>query len=404
MSVPLTVNGVTFNYPVQGDIKWGPILTAWSTAVTTGMLQKAGGSFPLTAEVDFGTAFGINVLSIKSTTLPRAATGFLRLQNGAALTWRNAANSADLPLTVDSSNQLKFNGIAIGASAALTNSHIFVGNVSNQPADVAMTGDISITNAGVTSIGAGVITNSQINAAAAIAFSKLVSSSPYFWYTANAGGVLSPVGVTASRAVITDANGLPSASGATSTEVGYLSGVTAAIQTQINTKLNKAGDTMTGVLNMGGNKIQSVANGTAASDAINFGQIKYLQATQSTNSTPFTTSSTSYADTHLTGTITPTSASNRVKITVSTVASASSNERAIYGVNRGVIHLSTNGFVQTQVIGQVLGAASVCFSYIDFPATTTPLTYTVEIKSGAGGSISDCPLSGTASIILEEVV
>ncbi len=367
------------------------------------MLQKAGGSFPLTAEVDFGTSFGINVLSLKSTTLPRAATGFMRLANNQAIVWRNQANSADLPLVADASNQLTYNGIAIGATAALTNSHILVGNVSNQPADVAMTGDITITNAGVTSISNGTIVNADINAAAAIALSKLATTTPFSWITADSGGVLSSTSVTASKAVASDSSGLPVASSTTAAELAFVSGVTSAIQTQINTKLAKAGDTMTGVLNMGGNKIQSVANGTSASDAVNFGQLRYFQTVQGTNTTTFTTTSTSYADTHLTATITPTSASNRIKITVSTVASTSSNERAIYGVNRGS-HLTTAGFVQTQVIGQILGGASVCFSYIDSPATTAPVQYVVEIKSGAGGSISDCPLGGLASIILEEII
>jgi hypothetical protein len=42
--------------------------------------------------------------------------------------------------------------------------------------------------------------------------------------------------ITASRALISDANGLPTHSATTSTELGYVSGVTGAIQTQINTK------------------------------------------------------------------------------------------------------------------------------------------------------------------------
>ena len=41
---------------------------------------------------------------------------------------------------------------------ALTSAHIFVGNVSNVATDVAMTGDISITNAGLTAIGANKVT------------------------------------------------------------------------------------------------------------------------------------------------------------------------------------------------------------------------------------------------------
>lgn len=58
-------------------------------------------------------------------------------------------------------------------SEPLTNGHIYVGNASNIATDVAMTGDVTISNTGVTAIGAGVIVNADINAAAAIAFSKL---------------------------------------------------------------------------------------------------------------------------------------------------------------------------------------------------------------------------------------
>lgn len=41
--------------------------------------------------------------------------------------------------------------------------------------------------------------------------------------------------ITAARALISDANGIPTHSATTSTELGYVSGVTSAIQTQINT-------------------------------------------------------------------------------------------------------------------------------------------------------------------------
>jgi len=296
MAIPLTINGVTFQYPQQFDKNWGPTLTNWSSAVTSGMLQKAGGSFPLTAEVDFGGSFGMKVLSIKSEESNIATTGFMRLANASTgIVWRNASNSADLVLTVNSSNQLTFNGTSIGATTSLTNSHILVGNVSNQPADVAMSGDITITNAGVTSIGAGKISDSQINASAAITLSKLAPTTAYYWYVANASGVLTPQAVTASRAVATDSNGLPTASSVTSTELGYLSGVTSAIQTQINGKLSKSGDTMSGVLNMGSNKIISVTNGSNSGEVVTFGGVSGSTAnsggsqgaiTQGTISTP----------------------------------------------------------------------------------------------------------------------
>lgn len=272
MSIPLIVNGVTFNYPQEFDTHWGPTLTNWSSAVTTGMLQKAGGSFPLTAEVNFGTSFGIKALYFKSTASNIAATGVLRLSNASSgIVWRNFLNNADLALTVNASNQLTFNGISIGATTSLTDGHILVGDVTNQPADVAMTGDISITDTGVTSIGTGVIINTDINASAAIALSKLAPTTAYYWYAANASGVLTPLAVTASRIVTTDTNGLPTTiSSPTLTEIAYVGGVTSAIQTQIDSKVAKAGDTMSGVLNMGSHKIIAMTQGTNTGEAISY--------------------------------------------------------------------------------------------------------------------------------------
>ena len=45
------------------------------------------------------------------------------------------------------------------------------------------------------------------------------------------------------------------------------------LQAAVDTKVSKAGDTMTGVLNMGNNKVVAVANGTDATDAVNKGQM-----------------------------------------------------------------------------------------------------------------------------------
>lgn len=58
---------------------------------------------------------------------------------------------------------------------ALTSAQIYVGNSSNQAAAVAVTGDITISNTGVTSIASGAIVDADINASAAISHSKLAS-------------------------------------------------------------------------------------------------------------------------------------------------------------------------------------------------------------------------------------
>lgn len=59
----------------------------------------------------------------------------------------------------------------------------------------------------------------------------------YKFETTDASGNLQETTVTASRAVATDANGLPTASATTATELGYLNGVTSAIQTQLDNRV-----------------------------------------------------------------------------------------------------------------------------------------------------------------------
>ncbi len=56
---------------------------------------------------------------------------------------------------------------------------------------------------------------------------------------------------TPSRALILDGTSKLTASATTSTELGYLSGTTSSVQTQLNTKLSLSGGTMTGDINMG---------------------------------------------------------------------------------------------------------------------------------------------------------
>jgi hypothetical protein len=65
--------------------------------------------------------------------------------------------------------------IAFSKLASLSSGNILVGNGSGVAASVAMSGDITISNTGVTSIGAGVVVDADISASAAIAFSKLAS-------------------------------------------------------------------------------------------------------------------------------------------------------------------------------------------------------------------------------------
>lgn len=173
MSIIVPINGANYIIPSPNEVGWGSNLDDFFVAIGAGTLQKTGGSFTLSAETDFGSSYGLKSLYYKTRAANVASAGAFRLANAeTGIVWRNATNDADLALTVDSSNQLSFDGTPIQPSS-LTSAHILVGSASNIATDVAMTGDISITNAGVTAIGSNKIVNAQVNSAAAIAYSKL---------------------------------------------------------------------------------------------------------------------------------------------------------------------------------------------------------------------------------------
>lgn len=90
------------------------------------------------------------------------------------------------PVSFDELNTLKGSDItttlqaqidAIGSITSLTNTHILVGNASNLPADVAMSGDATMANTGALTIANSAITNVKVSASAAIDFSKLAALS-----------------------------------------------------------------------------------------------------------------------------------------------------------------------------------------------------------------------------------
>jgi hypothetical protein len=122
-----------------------------------------------------------------ATTRLAGATGFLRSTGAATPTW-SALAAADIP-NLDAS-KITTGAIPIAnggtgattAAAALTNlgalgtslpnGNIYVGNAGTATA-VPVSGDVALTTAGVTSIVAGVIVDTDINSAAAIAGTKI---------------------------------------------------------------------------------------------------------------------------------------------------------------------------------------------------------------------------------------
>lgn len=118
--------------------------------------------------------------------------------------------------TIDGTRQLiPVTGNGIVQPTSLTNGAIWIGSSSNLPVSQILTGDVTVTNGGVTSITTNVIVNADINASAAIVLTKLAT-------------------LTASRAVVSDGSGFLTTSTTTAVQIGFLSNVTSDVQAQIN--------------------------------------------------------------------------------------------------------------------------------------------------------------------------
>src|SRR6478609_3435093 len=148
--------------------------------------------------------------------------GKLVIHNSVQLNTTLPSGTGDNLLTVDPTTaDLGFVGPIDSStfiSKTLPSAQIIVGNVSNVATAIAMTGDITITNGGVTGITAGAIVNADVNASAGIVLTKLAAT-------------------TASRALVSDGSGFISPATTTSTEIGYVNGVTSNIQTQLNARI-----------------------------------------------------------------------------------------------------------------------------------------------------------------------
>jgi len=144
-----------------------------------------------------------------------------------------------------------------------------------------------------------------------------------------------------------------------------------------------------------------------------------LQVVQATTQTQVTNSTTTYADSGLTASITPTSSSSKVLVLVSqnfyvTIGTGSSqyggfqivrNSTAIYTPAQD----ATSSFDYGVGVGNSTSVSlftrySAC--YLDSPATTSATTYKTQMRiyyTTSGGAIYAQNSNGTSSIILMEI-
>lgn len=390
--------GSNYNIPkTRGDRPWSG-LSDFVIAAASKSINTGGGNFTLLADLNFGATFGLVSTYFKSRTANPATAGAFRLASADVISWRNNANGANIDLSKDASDVLKYNATKVLLSGAVVNADI------NAAAAIAYS-KLNLATS---------IVNADINGSAAIAYSKLSlgTSIVNADIAAAAAIVLTKLAaVTASRALVSDGSGFVSAhASTTATEIGYVNGVTSAIQTQLGTK---AATDLSNVASVSANvpmnskKLTGLAAGTTNGDSVRYEQNFIRQAPiQATTTTPVTTTSGTFQTTNLSASITPGSASSRVKITVTGDGSASTTGNALFSIFRGASNLgAATGFASLNPPSAAAIKAPIAMSFIDSPATTSATTYAVKIANDSAATTSFPSSSGvTCVIILEEII
>lgn len=128
-----------------------------------------------------------------------------------------------------------------------------------------------------------------------------------------------------------------------------------------------------------------------------------LQVVQATYSTEVSSSSTTFADTGLTASITPSSASSKILILVSqNIAKTAGNTSN--AINLKLIRNSTDlGTITTPIAFTATALdfwLSASFNLLDSPASTSPVTYKTQFANNANaGTVYSQPANGGKSTI-----
>jgi hypothetical protein len=216
------------------------------------------------------------------------------------------------------------------------------------------------------------------------------------------------------------ASAAPAPAGVTSTELGYVDGVTSALQTQVDAKIAKTLTTTTGdiIYASGANtparlgvgstgNVLTVSGGVPAW-AAPAGGGKVLQVVNVTYATSATSSSTTYADTGLTATITPTSATSTILVLVTQAIAkdvGNTNSACSIRLLRGATAIKdviVNGLYTDSSVAIINTTAAI--NYLDSPATTSATTYKTQFNQAIAANRVWVNFGGSpASITLLEI-
>lgn len=143
MAESITWNNAVYIIPDVGESNWGQNLTNYFVAISQGAYQASGGTLPLTADLSFGTNFGLFTKYVTSVTATPASAGVIRLAKTDAVEWRNNANAANLALSIDGSDNLLWNGDIIATSAS--SPVLSIAGTASQITASAATGNVTLS-------------------------------------------------------------------------------------------------------------------------------------------------------------------------------------------------------------------------------------------------------------------
>ena len=179
-------------------------------AATATALETArtihGVSFNGTANIDLSEVISDTVGAMFSSNT----------ETGITATYQDADNTIDLVIGAGAIANSMLADDAVGADELAANAVVTASIVDDNVTQAKIADDA----VGADQLASNAVVNASVASSAAIAFSKMAD-------------------LTTNRALVSDGSGDVSVSAVTSTEIGYLDGVSSAIQTQLNAKAGK---------------------------------------------------------------------------------------------------------------------------------------------------------------------
>ncbi len=161
-------------------------------------------------------------------------------------------------------------------------------------------------------------------------------------------------------------------------------------------------------------KVNTITNVAGNADIGNVGKV--VQIVSSTKTDTASSTSTSFTDTGISASITPSSSSNKILIVASIYWSHTGSPAMVLNLVRGSTNISqpavTSGSHPGTVAAWVneISMSSHTITFLDSPNTTSSTTYKIQWKSTNGGTIqlnsyvnAPSQYHGTSTITLTEV-